>query len=235
MSEAIEERSKGSARMTSTSSERRQLSDEVADDLRNRILTGALVAGEALRVEHLAAELGVSATPVREAMQILRSEGFLDLAPRRGFTVATLTSQDILQVFRARALISGELAALSAARIDEAKLRELEELQSVIIRAFRARLHRQVEAEVRRFHRLIDEGAEAPRLRWSLDALSRFVPRHFYAHLEGDEEMTDVDHSELLVALRERDAVAARAVMERHVEASGRLLADYFEARRRER
>ena len=73
---------------------RMQLGDVAAAYLRDQITSGNLVAGAPVRPETIADELGISTTPAREALQALRAEGFLDLAPRRGFTVASLDGNE---------------------------------------------------------------------------------------------------------------------------------------------
>ena len=74
--------------MPAKSRTRPQLGDEAASYVRDLITSGSLAPGTHVRPEAVASEMGISSTPAREALQALRAEGFLDLAPRRGFTVA---------------------------------------------------------------------------------------------------------------------------------------------------
>src|SRR5690349_3717459 len=107
------------------SSGRRQLSDEVASYLRQAIMAGELSPGCSVRAEAVGEELEVSATPVREALQALRVEGFLELLPRKGFKVAPLVADDIRDIFEAHALIAGELSARAAQRATEGQISAL--------------------------------------------------------------------------------------------------------------
>src|SRR5581483_6398970 len=91
--------------------ERPQLSDEVAARIRQAIMSGKVRQGEYLRLERLAAEFGISVTPVREALKSLRSEGFVVLEPRRGFVVARLSQQDVKDLFWAQAVVAAELTS----------------------------------------------------------------------------------------------------------------------------
>ncbi|MCP9972532.1 GntR family transcriptional regulator [Actinomadura madurae] len=102
---------------------RRQLSDEVADYVRELIMSGQVRHGEFLRLERVADDLGISVTPVREALLSLRGEGFVTLEPRRGFMPAPLTRQDVQDLFEAQAYFAGELAARAAGRITEGSWR----------------------------------------------------------------------------------------------------------------
>src|SRR5690349_13473691 len=108
---------------------RGQLADEVAGHLRDLIMAGRLRPGDFIRLEEIAAELGVSITPVREALLTLRGEDMVELVPRRGYVVAPLSRQDVQDLFRLQADIAGELAARATTRLGEAELTELAELQ----------------------------------------------------------------------------------------------------------
>ncbi|MGV9423341.1 GntR family transcriptional regulator [Streptomyces sp. NPDC003656] len=79
--------------------------------------SGEARPGDFLRTERVAEAVGVSSTPVREGLLALRSEGFVQLVPRRGFVVAPFTRQDVRDLFWAQAQLSGELAARAARRI----------------------------------------------------------------------------------------------------------------------
>lgn len=88
---------------------RRTLTDAATRVIRERILAGSLPAGEPLRQEALAAELGVSRIPLREALQRLEAEGLVALIPHRGAVVAELPTADALELFELRSLIESDL------------------------------------------------------------------------------------------------------------------------------
>ena len=104
---------------------RPQLSDDVARYVRQGIFEGSYGAGEYVRLEQVAAELGISVTPVREALLTLRAEGLLVQQPRRGFMVVPVTGRDLADVSGVQAFIGGELAARAATRITDEQLSEL--------------------------------------------------------------------------------------------------------------
>src|SRR5690606_10799335 len=112
-----------------------QLGDEAASFVRDQITSGTLAPGDHVRPELVAAELGISTTPAREALQSLRAEGFLDLAPRRGFTVARVTGDDIRDMFLVQSMVAGELAARAAQRVTPEILQRLEEINESLIAA----------------------------------------------------------------------------------------------------
>ena len=101
---------------------REQLSDEVAAHLRTAIMTGTLRPGTFIRLDETAAALGVSITPVREALRTLRGEGMVQLEPHRGHVVVPLTRGDIEDIFWLQATIAKELAVTAAERITDAQI-----------------------------------------------------------------------------------------------------------------
>ncbi|TDD44818.1 GntR family transcriptional regulator [Nonomuraea terrae] len=100
------------------------LRDEVTAELRHRILTGELRQGERLVEDRLAASLGVSRNPVRESIRVLAAEGFVQVVPRLGATVALLSQEEADELFDVRMAVEG-LAARLAARKRSAASAEL--------------------------------------------------------------------------------------------------------------
>ena len=210
---------------------RRQLSDEVAAYLRQSIMAGELAPGASVRAEAVGEALDVSATPVREALHALRAEGFLDLVPRKGFTVRPLTATDIRDIFEAHALVAGELTARAAERITDEEAAELAgihaELMAAAERGDTASLDRLNDD----FHRRLYLAAESERLRWALGNFVKYVPSAFYAQIDGWPETTAADHSAVIDAVLAHDSGAARTAMAQHIRNSGEKLAGYFESR----
>lgn len=101
------------------------------DMLRRAVLTGLLEAGQLLRQDELATNIGVSRMPVRVALRQLESEGRVRHLPRRGFVVATLTPQEIEEIYEIRALLEGYAMRLAVPQLDEDRLRRLEKLLAV--------------------------------------------------------------------------------------------------------
>ena len=106
----------------------RPLREVVSEALREAIIDGALKPGERLMEIQLADELGVSRTPIREAIRRLELEGFLIMVPRRGTYVADLSIKDINEVFEIRTALDVLAAGLAAERITEEELEKLERL-----------------------------------------------------------------------------------------------------------
>src|SRR2546430_2848169 len=111
---------------------RAQLSDEVAGHLRAAIMSGALRPGTFIRLDETAAKLGVSATPVREALLKLRGEGMVQLEPHRGHVVLPLSRQDVDDIFWVQATIARELAISATECITEVEIVHIEHLTDAL-------------------------------------------------------------------------------------------------------
>ncbi|WP_423184461.1 GntR family transcriptional regulator [Arthrobacter sp. NyZ413] len=210
---------------------RPQLSDEASSYIRALIMSGSLRPGAQVRPEVLGEELQISSTPVREALQSLRVEGFLELVPRKGFQVAPLTGKDIRDIFRVQALIGGELAARATLNASEGDLAELDALHHELIAAAARHDDASLEEKNHAFHREINLLANSRKIIWAMGLVSRYVPRRFYSSIEGWPKATVDDHAKLLEAIRSGDAETARREMEEHLMHSGELLAAHFDER----
>lgn len=210
---------------------RPQLSEEVASYLRQSIMAGEYAPGAPVRVETVAGDLDVSATPVREALHTLRAEGFLELLPRRGFIVAPLVGDDIRDIFEAHALIAGELAARAAERATSEQIADLGEVHSKLLKAAEVSDPDELELANNEFHDGLYLLSGSVRLRWALTNFSKYVPRAFFPQIDGWVERTASDHGEIFEALKGGDAERARICMAQHIRNSGEKLAEYFDSR----
>lgn len=205
---------------------RPQLSEEVAAVLRSRIMSGELRPGSRVRLEEVAAGLGVSITPVREALLMLRGEDMVELEPRRGYVVAPLSKQDVVDLFRLQGDIAGELAARVAASITVGQREELVLANNVLLRAREAD---EIERLEYGFHRAVNRLAQARKLSWFLHTATRYTPAGFYAADPGWRMSMRADHEELLTAFAGRDPQAARSAMERHFTDGADLLVKHLD------
>ncbi|GLY24704.1 GntR family transcriptional regulator [Micromonospora sp. NBRC 101691] len=193
-----------------------QLSETVASLLRDRIMSGQLRPGERIRLEEVAQETGLSITPVREALLMLRAEDMVELQPRRGHVVAPLSRQDIMDMFGLQGDIAGELAARVAVSITPDQLDDLRQQHERLRRAAQARQISRVEQLEFEFHRTINRLADARKLSWMLRTATRYTPSRFYAANPEWRAGMIADHEALLGALEAHDPVAVRPVMARH-------------------
>ncbi|MBB3051119.1 DNA-binding GntR family transcriptional regulator [Prauserella isguenensis] len=204
--------------------DKQQLSERVAAYVREGIMVGEFPPGEFVRTEHLAAQLGVSQTPVREALMILHSEGSVRWEPRRGYRVVALTGRDVRDLFQVQAYIAGELAARAAEHLTEAEIDRLGSLQDELTEAERTGETDLVDSLNHEIHRTVNKASGSARMASLLNLTVNYVPLRFFGTIEGWPSASAHDHAEILTALRARDPQAARTAMTAHIEHIGELL-----------
>jgi DNA-binding GntR family transcriptional regulator len=188
---------------------RTQLSDEVAGRLRAEIMSGSLTPGTFIRLDETAATLGVSITPVREALLTLRGEGMVRLEPHRGYVVLPMTRQDIEDIFWLQATIARELATSATTRITDDDIDELERLTDTLAEAVESADSEAVVASEFAFHRAFNRVAGRTKLAWFLLHVARSMPALLYAADPGWGADAVNNHRKLIGALRARDVTAA--------------------------
>lgn len=114
------------------------LYQEVAERLRQRIFAHELPPGRPIDELRLAAEYGISRTPLREALKVLAAEGLVTLIPRRGAFVSQISGEELDAIFDVLAVLEGHAARRAAERLDEASARQLRQLHERLEEAARA-------------------------------------------------------------------------------------------------
>lgn len=194
--------------------------DRVARELRDRILTGRFRAEERLDLDAVAAELGTSRTPVREACLALQTEGLLRMAPRSGVTVLGVEPHDVIDNFRLMARLSGFAAELAADRMTAEELATVEASQEAMRRGGAI-------AELNwRFHRDINRACRSRRLLSLIAQTGRTIPRTFLEVFPQHVPCALDEHDELVGALRRHDGEEARRVTEGHYAVPAELMSE---------
>jgi DNA-binding GntR family transcriptional regulator len=200
------------------------LREQVKELILERILNGTYKPGERLVETRIAAELGTSQAPVREALRDLEILRFVESEPFRGSRVRDISQEELIEIYPVRAAIE-EVAAREAATRLNGDVDALEvELDAMHRAADENDLHAQVEHDVA-FHRLIVEASGNAILleTWlSLGIGPRTIVTAVRTGLDGHEIAER--HRPVLEALRARDPEAAGAALRRHVEQYGELL-----------
>ncbi|MGX9669964.1 GntR family transcriptional regulator [Mycobacterium sp. HM-7] len=184
---------------------REQLSDEVAAHLRTAIMSGTLRPGTFVRLDETAAALGVSITPVREALRTLRGEGMVELEPNRGHVVSAFTRDDIADIFWLQATIATEIAANAARRITAPAIAELERLTDELADAVAAGDADAIALAEFLFHKEFNRAAGRTKLAWFLLHATRYLPVRIYAADPQWGAAAVANHRELIAALRDKD------------------------------
>lgn len=206
-----------------------QLSERVAGRVREAIMIGDLAPLEFVRTEKLAADLGVSQTPVREALMALSAEGSVKWEPRRGFRVVPVSARDIHDLFDVQAYVAGELAARAVEQLDADEVDRLEQMQRGLVAAEERGDTTEVDRLNHQFHRLINRAAHSVRLANLLRSTVTHVPLSSYGAITGWADASVHDHVAIVDALRSGDPDAARTAMSAHIRNVGALLVAHLQ------
>lgn len=205
---------------------RPQLSEEVAGHIRGLIMSGALRAGQFVRIDDTAQELGVSATPVREALVSLRGEGLVEQVPNRGYRVGDLCREDIDDIFWLQGTIATKLARRAGRVITAVQIDQLVDLNSRLREAVTRANAEAVETCEFEFHRFINKVAGGSKLAWFLFGAIRYTPARLYASDPSWGTESVRSHDLLIDALRRGDLDAVGEQMRRQfLDGAQRLVA----------
>jgi DNA-binding GntR family transcriptional regulator len=210
---------------------RPQLAEDVARFVRRRIFDGTYAAGQYIRLDQLAVELGVSVTPVREALFVLSAEGLISQQPRRGFVVVPVTGRDLTDVSNVQAYIGGELAARAAVSINGDQLRELEKVQTELEDAYASDDDVTAVRLNHEFHKAINVAADSPKLAQLMSQITRYAPESVFPTIAGWPAKSIAHHRRVLAALEAHDENEARAAMSDHLAEGAAPLIDHLTQR----
>ncbi|MFJ1213802.1 GntR family transcriptional regulator [Burkholderia pyrrocinia] len=193
--------------------------DAVAASLRDMIINGELEAGERLVERDLADRFGISRIPMREAIQRLEREGLLDIFRNRGAVVRMLSASDVQEIYDLRALLEGDAIYRSVKRLDDETLARAELVHRLLGDATVPRRQGELNRE---FHALLYSCCGNARQLKTIGELRSQVERYerLQATLLADTPSFQVEHEEILLACRERNARAARSMTVAHLESA---------------
>jgi DNA-binding GntR family transcriptional regulator len=219
------------------------LPEKIYTHLRTKLLAGELPPGARLDYKKISTEMGVSTTPVREAMGKLASEGLVELVPRAGAIVRKLGAQEAVQLYGVREAIETYAAAKAADKISDARLQQLGDhlsrMRSLITRTFAAgpglmtgeNLSDFLHADLS-FHMTIIEAAGNPRLT-KLAGDSHIHSRIFgverFGHNRELLEEADQIHRAIFDAFKQRNASSASSLIARHIQRSLELTLSHID------
>ena len=207
---------------------RKTLKEQIVDSIKESIASGELRPGEKICETKMADELGISRTPLREAIQALESEGLLSVIPRKGAVVSEFSSKDIEDIYEIKARLEGLAASLSAKNLTKADLKSMveinEQLKSMKLRGEQSvnrffKTHNQ-------FHDIFLKAAGNERLYQLncqlLEPLKRF--RLMSLSIPGRFEESTAMHDSIIEAFAAGDAKKAERLVMKNVKAGGLAL-----------
>ena len=196
------------------------LRDVVFNTLREAILKGELKPGERLMELQLAAKLGVSRTPIREAIRMLEQEGLAVTIPRKGAEVARMTEKDMEDVLEIREALDELAAKIACSRMTEDQLKQLETIKETFVESTRSHdVKRIAEADVS-FHDVIYEATGNPKLVSMLNNLREQIYRYRVEYLKEEKNYPTLigEHEAIVEALYARNQDEVVRAMHTHIE-----------------
>ena len=200
--------------------EYKPLRDVVFENLRGAIVEGKLKPGQRLMEVQLAEQLGVSRTPVREAIRKLELEGLVVMIPRKGAYVANMSLKDVIDVLEIRASLEGLAASLAAERITDEDIKKLES----IVEEFNDSINQSdVEALLRKdveFHECIFKSTHNKKLHQLINSLWEQVYRFRVTYISDYDSTVNIveEHKMILDAIKRRDSKLAKQYAMQHIQ-----------------
>jgi DNA-binding GntR family transcriptional regulator len=204
---------------SSRESPRRSLNDKAYEHLRQAILGGDLPVGTIIAETKVAEDLGISKTPVRQALQLLRTEGLLEVGPRRQLVVRGFSAAHRNEVLRVREALE-EIAVETACRV--ISVDDIDMLRLLLLRQGRAADAYDENAFLvldEEFHVLIAKSANLPIVARLLEQMRGFARIMRLGRTQPPEHLQDilVEHTRIVDAIEKRDVVAAQAALHEHL------------------
>ncbi|MFP5108294.1 GntR family transcriptional regulator [Neobacillus sp. C211] len=198
--------------------------------LKEMILEGELKAGDRLIERELAGKLGISRTPIREAMFRLESQGFVKTVPRKGVVVSNISESEVIEVFTILASLEVLAVKLAAGRMDRETQLELDQkIEELML--LRDQAEENFNLEHIQMNRLINKASKSPKLFEILSGLIDYI--HMAANMgyetPGRRKESLREHIDIMKALRDKEAEMAEYLMRIHIENSKKAYITYIE------
>lgn len=198
----------------------RPLREMVYEELKMQILTGAIVPGTRMMEVELAKEIGVSRTPIREAIRKLEKEGLVTIEPRRGAYASQISTEDMVEILEVRQNMEGLAAFFAASRMNDEQMAELKDVSEHYNKAVQDGDMQEMIKYDTRFHRIIVESCNNKVLVQMIEQLQELVLRFryiYYDNFRRAENMPE-EHFEILHAIETGNAEAARSAADIHID-----------------
>jgi DNA-binding GntR family transcriptional regulator len=209
----------------------KSLREEIYDTLRDAIINGELKAGMRLVETHIAEQLGVSRTPVREAIHKLESEGLITDHSQKGLIVSEVSSEDAEEIQGIRMILERYAARLAATRIKDEELKRLEELLDQSEEYIKIGDIDRVLKLNTKFHNLIHSISGSKRLQGLIRQHSEFIQRFRRAALytKGHAAQALKEHRLIVEALRMKSPDTVEVIISQHIAENTRVVIEWAE------
>jgi len=201
---------------------RRTLHEEVLERLRDMIIEGRLSPGQRINEGAVGAQLGVSRTPLREAIKTLASEGLVEIQPAKGAIVRKLSAHDLLQILEVLKTLEQLGGRMACAQASDATIAAIKALHDEMMDLYRARTRLDYFKLNQAIHSAIVAAAGNDVLVEMHATLQARIKRLRFIGNEGPEKWAGAvaEHEEMMAALLKRDAEALAAAIGRHMDST---------------
>ncbi len=208
----------------------RSLAEHIVEDLERRIISRTLKPGQRIIEESLCKTFGVSRSPVREAFQILESQGFVVREPRKGISVAKITPQEAEDIYRIRAGIEGLALSLAVQKQTPELLKKLKNLNAQMVQASEKKNGKTYNNLNQKFHELIVSACGNQRLAQLIRSFDKQTMRYRLAIVSSPGWMTNSTkiHAALIAAFEAGDADAAERIRKNSILGQIRQFSEIF-------
>ena len=216
--------------------ERKSLGEHVFESLKHSIVRGKISSGEWLVESHIAETLGISRTPVREAIHKLEREGLIERQPRGGFTVLGLERDDIEETFGIRSVLEGYAARLAAVKHNAQELEQLENKIDEFQNALDRKKMSLLPAINTEFHDLLYGLSKSPKLINMINGLRDQIYRYRQMILKERKfaSTSNQDHKKMIKYIRRRDAEGAERLVREHILRGQEMVLKEYDRQRKD-
>ncbi len=207
------------------------LRDVVFQTLRNAILKGELKPGERLMEMKLAGKLGVSRTPIREAIRMLEQEGLAVTIPRRGAQVAKMTQKDMDDVYDIRRCLEKLTVEYTSGKLSVGQIADLRYAQKVFEEAVAEGDTNEIEKKDWEFHSVIYEATGNARLLSIMNTLQEQLSRYRWAYLQHSNKMQRLieEHRQIVDALEKGSLEESMQATMAHLDSQEQIIKDVIQ------
>ena len=206
----------------------RPLREIVYEELKRQILVGEIAPGTRMMEVELAEDMGVSRTPVREAIRKLEKEGLVTIEPRRGAYASDISIKDMVDVLEVRQMLEGMAASMAAQKVTEEEKLDFVEANSAYKNAVKKGNIEEIIRYDELFHQLIVSYSGNKTLNQLLSQVQELALRFIYIYYDDFSryENMPVEHEEIEEAIISGDTQKAKVVAEEHVERLKKFVID---------
>jgi len=203
---------------------------EVTKLVREMILTGELPKGEKINETRLSDLLGVSRTPIREALRTLHAMGLVDLFPQRGAFVTAFSAEETTDLFELMSVLEGMAARLATQKMSNADFEKIESLHQELETHYKLKNHKEYSKTNQEFHSFILSIAANKALNEAANGIleKTLLCKQKQIYLPKRFDQSILEHRNLLEAFRTRDAKKAEKMMAKHLVNQGQALVKQY-------